>query len=76
MVNSLIKSGEFEKLIELHNLSNEDIAEKTQSNIRSVYRWRAHGIPRAKFELLKIKLSKMIPIECGGEAPPVYVEDK
>ena len=55
-MGTMIKPGEFEEIILEKNLTNEEIAALTSSDVRSVYRWRAHGIPSAKFELFKLAL--------------------
>ena len=37
-------------------LEREDVASYTESHVRSVYRWLEYGIPKAKYELLKMRL--------------------
>jgi transposase len=38
-----------------HGIDKQEVADRTASSIRSVYRWIERGIPRAMFELLKIE---------------------
>jgi hypothetical protein len=54
----MIKPSELNEFINEHGLDNEEIADLSSSNTRSVYRWRSFGVPEAKWELIKLKFEK------------------
>ena len=56
MSNNLVKPERLTAIMLELGLEIEDIAKKTESSTRSVYRWMEYGMPKAKYELLRLKI--------------------